>query len=325
VNLLKYIADDDVMPVSVEAVDLADLMMAIDDEGEGRSGLPSEKYGEEAVEEDNFEPSEDPEYIPRVKAGEIWKLGRHYIACGDCTVEANIRSLMAAAEVEKVDCIWTDPPYGVSYEGKTKDKLKIQNDSLSSENLEPFLIAAFGSCVVASGGSSIPCYVAHPAGELHNTFYQSIVKSGFKFKQTLVWVKNAFAMGRSDYHYRHEPIYYACTPGGIPPSRMGNGEWFGDHCQDSVFFFDKPNANRLHPTMKPIGLICAMLRNSAPEKGWVFDPFGGSGSTLIAAEELGLTALLTELDEVYASVICDRWEAFTGLKSEKVGALPNAN
>lgn len=310
-DLLQSIAESNELPVTVSSADL-ELLLSLGFEGD----VGDQEDEQETA--DLIDKAADPGYLGRVKSGEAWRLGRHFLLCGDSTIEENTRKLMSIAQIKSIDGCWTDPPYGVSYVGKTKESLKIQNDSLNAEQLHEFLVKAFKSVSAASGGNSIPVYVAHPAGELHNTFYQAIIESQLVFKQTLVWVKNSFAMGRSDYHYQHEPIYYCCTPGADRPSRMGNGPWYGDHSQSSVFSFSKPNANRLHPTMKPVDLIEAMLKNSIPQSGWVFDPFGGSGSTLIAAEQLGMRALTIELDPRFASVIIDRWELLTGKEAERV-------
>jgi DNA modification methylase len=136
--------------------------------------------------------------------------------------------------------------------------------------------------------------------------------AGIIVRQNLVWVKDRLALGRSDYHYMHEPILYGFTPGGEGRLGRGGERWFGDNSQTSVFSFSKPSKNPEHPTMKPVALIDAMLKNSLPPGGIVFDPFGGSGSTLIAAHDRGCRAFLVELDPRYADVILHRYEAHTG-------------
>jgi DNA modification methylase len=315
IALLSEIADENVMPVTLDEDALASLILGLEQAG------GSIEEDEEDLEK-LLDDAEGDGYEGRVKPGEIWQLGRHFIACGDCCDEGNLTKILQVSALAPQGA-WTDPPYGVSYIGKTKDSMTIKNDSLSSSDLQLFLNSAFKAiCFICNEDS--PVYVAHPPGELHNVFYQALVNNGLVFKQTLVWVKNTFALGRSDYHYQHEPIYYAATPGKNPPSRMGGGSWYGQHNAVSVFFYDKPTANRLHPTMKPVALVSEMLKNSIAPHGCVFDPFLGSGTTLIAAEELGdRTAIGFELSEKYCSIICDRWEQLTGGTAEKVGDLSN--
>lgn len=310
--VLSEIAEAGVVPVTVDEEAIADMLLAIGESDE------EPELGEDDVDA-VLDAAEADDYEIRVKLGEIWKLGRHTIAAGDCTELSNVEQLLRVAGKSDLDGCWTDPPYGVSYEGKTKDKMVIANDSLSKDDLLPFLLDVFANVKYACKEGA-PVYVAHPAGELHNVFYQAIVKSDLVLKQTLVWVKNTFAMGRSDYHYQHEPIYYAYTPG-AKPSRMGGGDWFGEHNAVSTFFHDKPTANRLHPTMKPVELVVEMLHNSIPPNGSVFEPFLGSGTTLIASEKEGMCCLGFELSEKYCTVVIDRWEQLTGQTAKLIGQL----
>lgn len=263
-------------------------------------------------------PSDDapePPVEPFSKPGDVWILGGHRVVCGDSTDVTAYDALLGEA---KVDCVWTDPPYGVDYVGKTKDALTIKNDG--ALGLPELLSAAFNAVtIVGKEGAAI--YVAHPPGALALTFTQAFVGAGWRLHQTLVWDKGTMALGHSDYHYRHEPILFGYTPGGGRRGRGGAG-WYGDNSQTSVFNVPKPSANREHPTMKPIELIVQCLNNSAPRGGLVLDPFGGSGSTLMACEYTGRKARLIELDPRYVDVICRRWQEHTGAKPvlESTGA-----
>jgi DNA modification methylase len=237
----------------------------------------------------------------------VWVLGQHRLLVGDCTDLEAVRKLVLESPP---DCVWTDPPYGVDYVGKTKDALTIQNDS--GGGLSELLQAAFRVVInVCSPGA--PVYVAHPPGALAFQFHSAMRESGLLVRQGLIWLKNTMVMGRSDYHYKHEPILYGFVP--AEAGRLGRGgqRWFGDHSQTSVFVFDKPARNAEHPTMKPVALIGAMLANSLPPGGVVFDPFAGSGSTMIAAHNRGGRALLVELDPRYADVIIRRFQQHTGI------------
>ncbi|MFX0573119.1 DNA modification methylase [Nocardia nepalensis] len=250
---------------------------------------------------------EDPVSVP----GDIWQLGPHRLVVGDATDFAAVEALM---DGEQADCVWTDPPYGVDYVGKTKDALRIQGDAAG--DLDDLLGGAFAS-MVAVARPGAPVYVAHADSE-RLRFETALRQAGVLVRQNLVWVKNTIVMGRSDYHYRHEPILYGFVPGGEGRLGRGGDRWHGDNAQATVFEFDKPSANRDHPTMKPVALIEAMLDNSLRPGGRVLDLFGGSGSTLIAAHQHGSAARLIELDPRYADVICRRFQ-------EHVRVLPIRN
>ena len=206
--------------------------------------------------------------------------------------------------------MWTDPPYGVDYVGKTKDALRIDNDQ---EPADALVLAAFNvarNAVVANA----PFYCAGPAGPRSLAYQQAIVTAGWRMHQELVWVKDVFVLGHSDYHYQHEPIFYGYGPG---PGRPGRGRhagtrWYGDHSQTSVLAFDRPKRSTEHPTMKPVDLVAHCLVNSTPARGSVYDPFVGSGTTIIAAEQLARRCFAMEIDPRYAQVAIERWQAFTG-------------
>lgn len=256
----------------------------------------------------------DPDDVPDLKPdpisvlGDVWQLGRHRLVVGDCTDITAVDALMAG---KRADLMWTDPPYGVNYVGKTSDALTIDNDD-TPEGLPELLAGAFAAATSALRPGA-PVYVAHAPGPLALAFMQAFTKAGWLWRQNLIWVKNAMVLGRSDYHYRHEPILYGFTDGGDGRLGRGGDRWYGDNAQTTVFNIDKPARSSEHPTMKPVALIAAMLANSCPAGGIVYDPFGGSGSTLIAAHAHGASAHLVELDPRYADVICRRFEQATGV------------
>lgn len=301
-------------------VDLADLLGAIEQE-------PAESPdGADDI------PGTAPK--PTSKLGDVFTLGRHRVICGDSTDPAVLEKLLGE---EKPDLMWTDPPYGVEYVGKTKDALRIENDGAAG--LDGLLRAAFAAAArVLRPGA--PIYVAHADTE-RVTFEQTLRAAGFLIRQNLIWVKNSIVLGHSDYHYKHEPILqgeapelddetpaegkthepllYGFTPGAAGRLGRGGPKWYGPNNGSTVFDFPKPPANREHPTMKPVDLILAMLANSVRPGGLVFDPFAGSGSTLIAAHYHGADARVVELDPRYVDVICARFQKLTGTKPLRAG------
>lgn len=245
--------------------------------------------------------------VPWVKRGDLFHLGDHRLMCGDSTDAGDVSTLIDGSTI---DCVWTDPPYGVDYEGKAG---AIMNDGKAG--LEALLRSVFGRCfeVLKPGGA---IYVAHPPGDNTKTFVNTFIDAGFRWKQHLPWVKDSFVLGHSDYHYAHEMIIYGCKPGEGRWGRGGIG-WFGDNSQTSVFTFPKPKRSEEHPTMKPVELVEACLRNSSAPGHRVFEPFSGSGTTLMACERLGRQARAMELDPKFAQVAIERWQAFTGKQAVK--------
>lgn len=243
---------------------------------------------------------------PKTKSGNIYKLGNHYLMCGDSTNASDVKKLM---NNQLADLIVTDPPYNVNYEGKTDDNLKIMNDNMEDNQFYSFLEAAFINLYnsVKDGGS---IYVFHADTEGLN-FRKAMMSSGFKLAECLVWVKNAFVMGRQDYHWKHEPVLYGWKPG-------ASHYFINDRSQSTVLEFDKPIRNEEHPTMKPIDLIAYLINNSSKKDEIVLDLFGGSGTTMIACEQTNRKAFIMELDPRYCDVIIDRWEKFTNQKAELI-------
>jgi DNA modification methylase len=261
-------------------------------------------------------PGVDEELPPRPESpssrpGDLYLLGAHRLVCGDATSPATYELLL---EGERPQLLWTDPPFGVSYVGKTKRKLRIDGDE--PDGLAALLGAAF-SCADAALADGAALYVAHPAGAGGLVFGSCVEAQGWRLRQTLVWVKDAFVLGRSDYHYRHEPILYGFKPGRGQLGRGGRG-WYGGNAQQTVLEVARPRASREHPTMKPPELISIALGNSTQRGERVLDPFGGSGSTLIAAHALGRQARLIELDPGYCDVIVARFERLTGERAQRI-------
>lgn len=259
----------------------------------------------EGSKEDDFDLDQALNEIeePITRPGDIWILGKNRLMCGDSTQKEQVMRLM---DKQDADMLLTDPPYNVDYEGKTVDALKIENDNMTSTEFYNFLLDSFRNMFeVTKCGSSV--YVFHADTEGLN-FRNAFNAVGFKLAQCLVWVKNTFVMGRQDYQWRHEPILYGW--------KEGAGHYFiNDRKQSTVLEFDKPTRNAEHPTMKPIDLLVYLIKNSSKENDLILDLFGGSGSTLIAAEQVKRRCYTMELDPKYCDVIVKRWELLTGEKA----------
>lgn len=255
--------------------------------------------------EDDFDLDQALDEIeePISKRGDVWILGKNRLMCGDSTQKEDVMHLMNSQEA---DMLLTDPPYNVDYEGKTSEALKIENDNMSETEFYNFLLDSFKNMFdsIKYGGSA---YVFHADTEGLN-FRNAFKSCGFKLAQCLVWVKNTFVMGRQDYQWRHEPILYGWKPGA--------GHYFVDNRkQSTVLEFDKPSRNAEHPTMKPVDLLVYLIKNSSKENDLILDLFGGSGSTLIAAEQTQRRCYTMELDPKYCDVIIKRWKNLTGEKA----------
>lgn len=292
---------------------------------------------EQKAVDDNFDEKEND--IPkRVKYGEVWALGENRLMCGDSTQEECLLKLMAG---EVADLWLTDPPYNVSYEGSTSEKLKIANDSMSSTAFYNFLLAAFSNAykVMKKG---CPFYIWFASRE-HINFETALNDSGLYVRQELIWNKNFMVLGRQDYQWKHEPCLYGWKEGAhyfvnnrclvtvqedgrtIDIEKMSKEELkktlkgiIGSETQTSVIDENKPQRNGEHPTMKPVRLIERLIRNSSRVGDVVLDNFSGSGTTLIACEQLGRKCRAMEYDPHYCDVIIARWEKLTGGKAEKL-------
>lgn len=286
---------------------LSEVLRALESDGADLDGLgfsaeeldallggPEELPGSEG-EDDVPEVQEDPDSVP----GGVYELGPHRLVCGDSTDPGAWSAAMPDGEVGAA--MWTDPPYGVSYVGGTAEALTIANDSLNPEELESFLGAALGEANDRLAPGAV-VYVAAPSGNLFAVF-GTVLAAMDLWRHTLVWVKDRFVLGRCDYHYRHESIFYGWKPGGAHA-------WSSGRDKDSVLEVKRPSANRDHPTMKPVELIVRCLDNHPLKGGIVIEPFGGSGSTMIAAAQVGARARLIELDPRYCDVIRRRWTRY---------------
>ena len=241
---------------------------------------------------------------PKTKSGDIYQLGRHRLMCGDSTSIDAVEKLM---DGQLADILITDPPYNVAYEGS--NGLKIKNDDMGDDQFRQFLRDAFvaADTVMKSGAVF---YIWHADSEGYN-FRGACKDTNWKVRQCLIWNKDTMVMGRQDYHWKHEPCLYGWKEG-------AGHLWATDRKQVTIIECKRPKRNDVHPTMKPVELIEYQLLNNTKGQDIVLDLFGGSGSTMIAAEKNGRTARLMELDPKYCDVIVKRWEDFTGQKAELV-------
>jgi DNA modification methylase len=254
---------------------------------------------------DEDEVPEVPEE-PKTKPGDIYKLGRHRLMCGDST---SIDALEKLCDGQLVDMWLTDPPYNVAYEGKTKDALTIKNDSMDDDQFRQFLRDSYTAADMVMKPGAV-FYIWHADSEGYN-FRGAAKDAGWTVRQCLIWKKSTMVMGRQDYHWKHEPCLYGWKDG-------AGHLWAADRKQTTILEFDKPSRNGEHPTMKPVGLFEYQMLNNTKGGDIVLDSFGGSGTTMIAAEKNGRVGYLMELDPKYCDVIVKRWEDFTGKKAELI-------
>lgn len=268
------------------------------------SELDLDDSSEEVV-EDEFD--DTPPEEPQAKYGDIYQLGRHRLMCGDSTSVEDVEKLVGGGVI--VDMLLTDPPYNISYEGKTEDALTIQNDSMDDESFRQFLTNAFFAAdnVMKKGAVF---YIWHAGTEGYN-FLGACRDVGWKVRECLIWNKNQMVMGRQDYQWKHEPCLYGWKDG-------ASHLWASDRKQTTVLDFDKPQRNGVHPTMKPIALFDYQIKNNTKGNDIVLDLFGGSGTTIMACEQNGRRGYSMELDPRYVDVIIKRWEDFTGEKAVKI-------
>lgn len=332
------LGDYDISLTGFEQEDLAELVDNLAVEPEAMD----DDFDGEAVLEDIVE--------PKTKLGDVWKLGRHRLMCGDSTSQEDVATLMKG---EMADLIITDPPYNVNYGDKAdmldtylqkghRNNSRIKNDNMDNESFYSFMLQIYQSAYeFMREGAAIYVFHAESTGHI---FRQAFLDAGLKLAQCLIWEKNAFVLGRQDYQWRHEPCLYGWKEGaahyfindrtqdtvileddvGFESMKKADLIAYIEDIhrkykdQTSVIYENKPTRNDIHPTMKPVTLIGRLMSNSS-KSGWnVLDLFGGSGSTLMAAEQLGRTAFLMELDEKFCDVIVKRWEEYTGQSAIRI-------
>jgi DNA modification methylase len=286
---LAWLRDEsfDLDLVGFDATELERLLALADSEPES-----------DGAEDEVPEPPEEPVSKP----GDLWVLGSHRLLCGDATVLADIERVLGG---QLADMCFTDSPYNVDYANSPKDKLRgkhrpILNDNLGSD-FEAFL---YDSCINVLSVTKGPLYWCMSSSELH-TLQRAFAAAGGHWSTFIVWAKHTFTLGRADYQRQYEPILYGWKEG-------SDHYWCGARDQGDVWFFDKPARNDLHPTMKPVALVERAIRNSSKSRDIVLDPFGGSGSTLIACEKTGRQARLIELDPKYVDTMVLRWQSYNG-------------
>ena len=290
--------DEELLSVEMQELqDLGfDLSMTGFDEKELTDLLGVDTDGD--AKEDDFDLSVALEKAAFVRRGDVWTVGRHKLMCGDATSAEDVSALMGDT---KANLILTDPPYGVSF--KSASGLTIQNDSMKNEEFYTFLLSSFQRMAehLEKGGSA---YVFHADTEGLN-FRKAFIDAGFHLAGCCIWVKDSLVLGRSDYQWQHEPVLYGFM-------QNGKHHWYSDRRQTTIWHFDKPKCNANHPTSKPLDLLGYPIGNSTQENGVVMDTFGGSGSTLMACEQMNRICYTMELDEKYASVILRRYVEDTG-------------
>lgn len=302
---------------------------------------------EEEAEEDDFGEEDAANAATRCNPGDIWMLGRHRLMCGDSTKEEDVARLMGG---ELANCLVTDPPYNVNYEdiatshkhkSKTRKNSDIANDNLPQEEFIAFLTAAF-NCASEAMRPGAAYYIWH-ADTKGWEFRTALFNANFQLRQTLMWVKNSLILGRNDYQWKHEPCLYGWKDGAahyftedraqstviedaaVDYRKLKKDELLkivleltSDKIPTTVIYENKPTKNDIHPTMKPVKLMARLIRNSTRPKELVLDLFGGSGSTMIAAEQIDRRCFMMEFDPKYCDAILARWEKLTGEEAEKI-------
>lgn len=292
--------DDELLSLELKDLQLNDFDLSL-------TGFNEEELAKLLVEA--VEGQTDPDDVPELQEtaitvlGDIWTLGKHRLMCGDST---SIDALEKLTNNNLVDMWLTDPPYNVSYEGKTKDALKIKNDEMNDDLFRQFLKDSYiaADAVMKSGAVF---YIWHADSEGYN-FRAAAIDAGWKVRQCLIWKKQTLVMGRQDYHWKHEPCLYGWKDG-------AGHLWAADRKQTTILEFDRPFRNSEHPTMKPVALFEYQMLNNTKGGDIVLDSFGGSGTTILAAEKNGRFGYLMELDPKYCDVIIRRWQDFTGKKA----------
>ena len=275
---------------------------------------PVKEMSERKETEDDEYDEDEHEIEAKCKLGDIWQLGRHRLMCGDSTDASQVAKLLGGTNIQ---LYLTDPPYNVAYgyngaptEKHRKDGLIVLNDKMDNDKFEEFLTNAFNAAN-ANMEKGASFYIFHSDGYTY-WFRKALINTvDLELRENLIWVKNSMTLGRQDYQWRHEPCLYGWKKG-------ASHNWFSDRKQTTVMEFDRPTKSVEHPTMKPIPLFAYLIQNSSQE-GWnVYDSFGGSGTTIMACEQLDRNGFSMELDPHYCDVIINRWETYTGKKAEKI-------
>lgn len=282
--------DEQLLKVEIESLQAENFDVSLTgfDEKELSDLFDSEKDAKD----DNFDVDKELQKPTVTRAGDVWLLGAHKLICGDSTKEETYKTLMGE---QKANLVVTDPPYNVNYQGSAG---KIKNDNLKNEQFYHFLLDSF-TCIEKSMADDASIYVFHADTEGLN-FRKAFSDAGFYLSGTCIWKKQSLVLGRSPYQWQHEPCLFGWK-------KNGRHQWYSDRKQTTIWEFDKPKKNGDHPTMKPIPLIAYPIRNSSMTNCIVLDPFGGSGSTLIACEQTGRICRTIELDEKYCDVIVKRY------------------
>lgn len=275
---------------------------------------PVEEMSERKETEDDEYSEEEHEIEAKCQLGDIWQLGRHRLMCGDSTDATQVAKLLGGKTIQMY---LTDPPYNLAYgyegsatEKHRKDGLVVLNDKMDNDKFEEFLTNAFNAANSnMEKGASF--YIFHSDGYSY-WFRKALINTvDLELRENLIWVKSSMVLGRQDYQWRHEPCLYGWKKG-------ASHNWFSDRKQTTVMEFDKPAKSIEHPTMKPIPLFAYLIQNSSQENWNVYDSFGGSGTTIMACEQLGRNGFSMELDPHYCDIIINRWETYTGKKAEKI-------
>ena len=282
--------DEQLLKVEIESLQAENFDVSLTgfDEKELSDLFDSEKDAKD----DNFDVDKELQKPTVTRAGDVWLLGAHKLICGDSTKEETYKVLMGE---QKANLVVTDPPYNVNYQGSAG---KIKNDNLKNEQFYHFLLDSF-TCMEKAMADDASIYVFHADTEGLN-FRKAFADAGFYLSGTCIWKKQSLVLGRSPYQWQHEPCLFGWK-------KNGRHQWYSDRKQTTIWEFDKPKKNGDHPTMKPIPLIAYPIRNSSMTNCIVLDPFGGSGSTLIACEQTGRICRTIELDEKYCDVIVKRY------------------
>ena len=293
--------DEELLKVEIEALQAEDFDLSLT--GFDESELAGFFDTADDAKEDDFDVDAELEKPPVTKSGDLWLLGNHRLLCGDSTKEESYTLLMNS---KKANLVVTDPPYNVNYQGTAG---KIKNDNLENDKFYQFLFDAF-TCMEKAMADDASIYVFHADTEGLN-FRKAFADAGFYLSGTCIWKKQSLVLGRSPYQWQHEPCLFGWK-------KNGKHQWYSDRKQTTIWEFDKPKKNGDHPTMKPVPLIAYPIKNSSMSNCIVLDPFGGSGSTLIACEHTNRICHTIELDEKYCDVIVKRY-------IEQVGTAENVS